>query len=394
MTEHAKINPGDTQPAPGLAPGAIWFAVTHTSAGGLREIWADVAEGLRGRGYRVGLLALYRGGNVDSGSADPLWHRLEESRPRGIAAQFRAMARLYRFLRRERPAVIVTAMPAANVLIPVLVTAVGALAGLRTRVIITHHSPADTHNPLLDRLDGMTGSLPCVRAVISVSHAVATSLAHKPRRYLAKSRVITNALPERIEKLIDQLAGQSRTASGSRRIVAVGRLTRQKNYPMMVRAMTQVPDAVLEIVGEGEDREELVALAQDCGAAQSVRFLGQIQREAALAVAASADVFVQVSLFEGHSLALIEAARLGLPLIVSNAPVQVEGITARDGTRCGIVIPIGDHAALARSVVELLDDPGLYARMARLARRLGAESSSAAMIDRYENLIGSFGANA
>lgn len=231
----------------------------------------------------------------------------------------------------------------------------------------------------------MTGQMPCVAAVICVSDAVAASLGAKPARYRAKCVTIRNALPEPIEAEIDALASASAKVPG--RIVALGRLSHQKNYPMLIRAMGHVPDGTLDIVGTGEDEAELLALAVQAGVADRVRFLGQMSRTQALAHAASAEVFVQVSHYEGHSLALIEAARLALPLVVSQVPVQIEGITAPDGTPCGLSVPIGDDAGLGAVLARLLVDPQERAVWSGRARTLGLAASNRAMIDAYESLL-------
>jgi len=261
------------------------------------------------------------------------------------------------------------------------------LAGTQTRVFASHHSPADTHNPMLDRLDGLTGQMACVAGIICVSDAVSASFDGKPARYRAKRRTIHNALPDRIERTIDALVGQNAPAKVPGRIVALGRLSAQKNYPLLIRAMAQVPQGTLDIVGTGEDEAALRALAQDRGVAPRVRFLGQMTREQALAHAATAQVFAQVSLYEGHSLALIEAARLGLPLVVSQVPVQVEGITDASGSRRGLAVPLGDVDALAMVLARLLVQPEERAAWSRQARELGLAASHRAMVDAYERLL-------
>lgn len=363
--------------------GAIHFTMTHSTAGGLRELWDDIAEGLIARGHPVKRFVLYPPADAEGEGVDrAVWHHVAAARPRSVLGAVRTFAALVRYLRRERPAAIVSAMPAANVLLPLAVT----IARVRTRVFLSHHSPTDTHNRLLDRIDGWTGSLPCVAGIIGVSDAVGATLAHKPATYRARTLTIHNALSERVERVLDALPRVK--AGGDRlRVVALGRLSYQKNYPMLIRAITQVPGADLEIVGGGEDEAALRALVADLALDERVTFAGLISREAALAKAASADVFVQVSRYEGHSLALIEAARLGLPLVVSDVPVQVEGITARDGTRCGIVVPLADPAVLAAALRELRDDPVHRSHWANLAARLGSEASNARMMDRYEAVL-------
>ena len=363
--------------------GAIHFAITHSAAGGLRELWDDIAEGLIARGHPVKRFVLYPPADAEGEGVDmEVWHHVADARPRSVLGAVRTFAALVRYLRRERPAAVVSAMPAANVLLPLAVT----VARVRTRVFLSHHSPTDTHNRLLDRIDGWTGGLPCVAGIISVSDAVGATLAHKPATYRARTLTIHNALSERVERILDALPRVK--AGGDRlRVVALGRLTYQKNYPMLIRAIAAVPGAMLEIVGGGEDEAALRALVADLGLGDRVAFAGLIPREAALAKAASADVFVQVSRYEGHSLALIEAARLGLPLVVSDVPVQVEGITARDGMRCGIVVALDDPVALASALRALHDDPALRSHWSGLASRLGAEASNARMLDRYEAVL-------
>jgi glycosyltransferase involved in cell wall biosynthesis len=363
--------------------GAIHFAITHSAAGGLRELWDDIAEGLIARGHPVKRFVLYPPADaVGEGVDMAIWHHIADARPRSVFGAIRTFAALVRYLRRERPAAIVSAMPAANVLLPLAVT----IARVSTRVFLSHHSPTDTHNRLLDRIDGWTGSLPCVAGVISVSDAVGATLAHKPATYRARTLTIHNALSERVEHLLDGFP-RAKTATRGFRVVALGRLTHQKNYPMLIQAMVDVPSALLEIVGGGEDDAALRALVADLGLADRVVFAGLVPRDAALARAASADVFVQVSRYEGHSLALIEAARLGLPLVVSDVPVQVEGITARDGTQCGIVVSVDEPALLASTLRALQRDPALRSHWADLALRLGADASNARMLDRYEAVL-------
>jgi glycosyltransferase involved in cell wall biosynthesis len=359
----------------------IHFAITHSTAGGLRELWDDIAEGLRARGHAVARFVLYPPADPDAESVDmAAWHHVVAQKPRSPLAALRMVAALVRHLRRTRPSVIVSSMPAANVLLPIAVT----IARVPTRVFLSHHSPTPTHNRWLDRIDGWTGCLPCVAGIISVSDAVGATLAHKPAAYRAKTLTIHNALSDRVERLLDALP-RRRPEPSPLRLVALGRLVYQKNYPTLIHAMAAVPDAVLEIVGGGEDEAALRALIADLGLGDRVIITGLLPREAALAKAAVADVFVQVSRFEGHSLALIEAARLGLPLIVSDVPVQIEGIT-QDGTRCGIVVPLDDPAALAAAITELRD-PGTRADWAGLATRLGTEASNARMLDAYEAVL-------
>lgn len=368
-----------------LPTGGIQFAATHSAAGGIRELWDDLAANLAAPDMPISRFVLYPPSDPIAEGVDfATWHHIVSAKPTAPRAWLDLFRALVRHLRATRPRAIVTAMPACNVIVPLAVRA----AGVATRVFVTHHSPTATHNPVLDRLDSWTGRLACVAAVVSVSDAVAASLAHKSAAYRAKRRTIRNALPASLEQEIDRLRAARHPAVPPVRIVALGRLTAQKNYPQLIDAIAKVTGAELDIIGGGEDEAELRARADMRCPLCTIAFRGHLPRGRALAVAAAADIFVQVSLYEGHSLALIEAARLGLPLVVSDVPEQVEAITAQDGTRCGIVVPLGDADALARNLNMLVSDPLARDAYSALALRIAAEESNAAMVARYADLLG------
>ncbi|BBC70948.1 conserved hypothetical protein [Altererythrobacter sp. B11] len=364
---------------------SVMVLVSHSSAGGAQEIWANLAEGLAARGHQVTLAALYPYRATVRETADHLpWNYIVERRPTNILGMVRLVWALIRRLRRDRPKIVFTAMPAANVLASVC----AALAGNGTKVVTSHHSPVQTHNPALDFVDGVAGSLPSVKAVVSVSNTVSDSLAGKSRAYRNKRITIHNALPPGVEDYIVGLAEAALPRPAANRIVvATGRLAEQKNYPLLIRAAGKLKDVTFNIVGDGPDREALLALRKEVGAEENVHFLGHRTRKEALAALAAGEVFAQVSLFEGHSLALVEAAKLGLPLIVSDVPVQIEGITAADGTLCGRSVGIADADGLARTIDSVLGDPEEYARLSQLSLKLGAEATFDAMIDAYERLL-------
>lgn len=368
-----------------LPSGGVQFAATHSAAGGIRELWDDLAAKLAGPDVPVSRFVLYPPSDPAAEAVDfATWHHVVRNKPAAVREWFDLFRALVRHLRLTRPRAIVTVMPACNVIVPMAVTA----ARVSTRVFVTHHSPTTTHNPSLDRLDSWTGRLACVEAVVSVSDAVGASLAHKPASYRAKRRTIHNALPAALEQELDRLRAARHPPGPPVRIVALGRLTAQKNYPQLIDAMAQVAGAELDIVGGGEDEAALRARADIRCPMGTIAFRGHVPRARALAIAAAADIFVQVSLYEGHSLALIEAARLGLPLVVSDVPEQVEAITARDGTRCGLVVPLGDADALARELNMLVSDPWAREAYCALALRLAAEGSNAAMVAQYAGLLG------
>jgi glycosyltransferase involved in cell wall biosynthesis len=141
------------------------------------------------------------------------------------------------------------------------------------------------------------------------------------------------------------------------------------------------------IVGTGPEEDMLKTLAAELGVTDRINFVGHRTRKEALEILSSADVFVQPSWFEGHSLGLIEAAKLQLPLVVSSVPVQIEGITAEDGTQCGIAVDPSDDKALAREILRLLDDTSYFSTWTDRARHLANAITYENMILAYEELV-------
>ncbi|WP_395942450.1 WecB/TagA/CpsF family glycosyltransferase [Brevundimonas sp.] len=363
----------------------VVFFVTHSNAGGAQEIWSNLAEGFQARGDNVTLAVLYpsRESRLDTPRGLP-WTNMAERRPKRPFEVFGLLRNLVRFLSEERPDVVFTALPAANILLPIA----AMIARVPTRVVTSHHSPSETYNPLLNLIDGLVGILPSVSDIVAVSHTVARSHHKKTSAYRAKLRTILNALPPRIEAKINTLHRQrARDVARGKVVVATGRLVPQKNYPTLVRAAVHLDsDTTIKIIGAGPDEAALHALAADLGVSDRVHFVGFHPRDDALALLAEADIFVQPSLFEGHSLALIEAAHLGLPLVVSDAPVQIEGVTNIGGHLCGVVVGVTDDVALAREIEALLANPLRYRDYADRAAQLGSEATYDRMFAAYAAL--------
>jgi glycosyltransferase involved in cell wall biosynthesis len=363
---------------------SIIFLLSHSSAGGVQEMWADLAEGFRTRGFDVRLMALYPYLEAAPTRAEHLpWTYVVARRPTNIGEKLGLFRSLVHLFKTEPSDLVFTAMPAANVLAPLA----ARMAGAATRIVVSHHSPVETYNPLLNAADSLVGSLKNIQTVVSVSNAVGASLAGKSRPYRAKRRTSHNALPARIEADLAIMAAKRNEQPKGRRVVAAGRLAPEKNYPALIRAAARMPDVAIQILGTGPHEEMLKALADELDVADRVRFLGHRPRKEAFELLAAGDVFVQPSLFEGHSVSLIEAAKLNLPLVVSNVPSQIEGITATDGTRCGIAVDAHDDAALADAIRCLLDDSVQLEHWAGRARHLAATHTHERMMAAYRELV-------
>jgi glycosyltransferase involved in cell wall biosynthesis len=139
-----------------------------------------------------------------------------------------------------------------------------------------------------------------------------------------------------------------------------------KGHRRLMQAAAELPRDLawaLWVAGEGTERAPAEALARELGLEGRVRFLG-LRRDTSDLYAA-ADVAVLASDLESLPNFLVEAQWLGLP--VAACDVAGVGETFRPG-ESGLLVPQGDHAALAAAMTRLARDPALRARMAGAAR--------------------------
>jgi glycosyltransferase involved in cell wall biosynthesis len=363
---------------------SIVLALSHSEPAGAQLIWTDLASALRARGYTVSLLAIYPGRVGTSPVEDGLKWTYCLNKYDSLLDLPYALRMGVNVLKALSADVILTALPAANVLFPAL----NAFIGSHSKVFISHHSPVYTYNKWFNRLDGLIGASHAVDGIVCVSDAVLTSLSQKSRAYRAKACTIRNGLPPEVEEEIIRLRSEYPAENRlAKRIIAIGRLAKQKNFPVLIRAMAHIEDASVEIIGTGPDENFLKRLVEEYGVTGRVQFVGRRTRHDALVSMAMSDVFVQPSLFEGHSLALIEAAKFGLPMVISNTPSQVEGVTGCDQRICAMMHDPNDHMGLANAITSLLTDVQQRHKYRALSDSLGREISFSAMVDRYESLL-------
>jgi glycosyltransferase involved in cell wall biosynthesis len=155
--------------------------------------------------------------------------------------------------------------------------------------------------------------------------------------------------------------------------IYVGRLTPVKGVPLILQAFAIVrqsrPQALLLLVGDGEERPRLAKLARRLGIAESVRFLGMRPPEQVAAYIAAADAGLFASYREGFPVAMVEQLACACPILstdVSGAKdLIVEG-------KNGFIVPDRDVGAYARRMLEILDLP----RAQEFCRALAVENYS------------------
>ena len=171
------------------------------------------------------------------------------------------------------------------------------------------------------------------------------------KRFKKEGKVILNSLNPSF------VVDKPYTKQRKKEIVSMGRLSEQKNFPLLINAFKIVsekhPDYKLTIYGEGELKNNLLEQAKNLNLEKKVSFPGII--DDVKSAIYDATVFVLPSNFEGMPNALIEAMVLGLPVIATDCPCGGPK-TLIDNNKNGILININDQEALAKGINKIIED--------------------------------------
>ena len=168
-----------------------------------------------------------------------------------------------------------------------------------------------------------------------------------------------------------------------RTILFAGRITAQKNWRCLLRAMPLI-DAQhsyrLTICGDGEDARELRDLVDELKLQDKVTLLGY--RRDLYAIMQSADVLVFPSWYEGMPNVLLEALAIGIPSIVSDIPSHRDLI---GDTRCAMTFNPNSPAELASRISEFFANPSYASEMARAGWNIAEAHTPLAMAGQYRD---------
>lgn len=155
-------------------------------------------------------------------------------------------------------------------------------------------------------------------------------------------------------------------------VLTVGRMMRSerhKNHRTLLHVMAEVvravPDAMLVIVGEGDDRQEIAALGAALGLGDHLLFTGEVSRAELDSWYRRAWVFAMPAEREGFGLVYLEAMARELPVVAGACGASLEII---DDGESGFLVSPTDHRELARRIVALLEDDRLRAAIGRAGR--------------------------
>lgn len=238
---------------------------------------------------------------------------------------------------------------------------VGKLAG--ARVLVTVHS--DKQYSAMEKLVLTTSDL-----VLACGSQVKNNICKFVPA--GKVGVLDNAIhaPDNKKNFCrDNVLKKFGIKAGSKLVISLGRFTSLKGFDVLIeafrRVVNEVPDAILLIGGDGEEKGRLTMLVESFGLGGNIILPGMVIEVHELL--AACDLYVNSSRWEGLPMTLLEAMAHGKPMVATNVGGNREVV--HDGVT-GILVPPEDHERLSNAIIRMLKDDGLREKTGKAALSL------------------------
>lgn len=224
----------------------------------------------------------------------------------------------------------------------------------------------------------------CAAGIVAVSEGTADDFARATHIDRRKITVIRNPIDiDDVRSLAQEPLDHRWLGGDIPCIVAAGRLSEQKDYPTLLRAVAQARETQplrLIVLGEGPDRPMLEDMVADLGLRNTVKLQGFVPNP--FPWIARADLLVLSSRWEGLPGVLIQAMCLGTPVVSTDCPDGPGEVL--QGGRLGPLVPVGGADALAKAILARLAAP----KDADALRRRAEDYATPRVVDEYLRLLG------
>jgi len=347
----------------------IVFVIGSMGRGGAERVISILANTYAREDWKVSIITL-----LDNKNDYPLDKSIElisfANKKRSRVLQIpKWIFGIRRYISKSRPDVVVSFVARINILTLV------ACIGLRRKIVVS-----ERNDPKAD------GRSLFVRIATDLLYPLADKIVFQTRwaqscfsnRIQKRSTIIPNP----VQVTTYALPQDQR----NKKIVAVGRLSKQKNHELLIKAFKRVheiyPEYKLFIYGEGDLREYLEKLIEDMKLSEAVFLPGNVPD--IHEQIADAEMFVLSSNYEGLSNALLEAMMMGLPCISTNCAGSNEII---ENGRNGVLITIGSKTELVRKIKALIREPALREELALRAKEGIIDYSVDAIINEWRQTL-------
>lgn len=358
----------------------IALVMQHFSGGGIERVMINLCNEMCRIGQPVELVVVRGDGPMRDRVADPSCIV-----DLGCSKTMYSLGAMTRYMRRRKPAAVLSAMPHVNV-VTVLAS---KLARSQARVFVSEHSDVAHERQVWLRPVKVASYLspwiyPWATGIVTVSHGVGEKLI--PLCKLEKSDVFCIYNPIVSDQLLES-SKQPPQHPWLREadvpvVVAMGRLEPQKAFDSLIQAFAIARakrPMKLIIFGEGSLRGELETMVSTLELQADVSLPGFTDNP--FAELASASLFVLSSRWEGFGNVIVEAMACGVPVVSTNCPSGPSEIL-EDGKYGGLVA-VDDHEQLAAAMLDALEAPNDASVLKQRADYFSVEK----VTQRYRDLL-------
>ncbi len=343
----------------------LTFVTSTLHAGGAERVISLLANSFCQKGYEVEIVCINK--HLVFYPIDEtvkVWFAEDEVKSPSI---LKKVLWLRNYIKNDRPNVVIAFM------LEVYCVTLASLIGVSVPVISSER--IDPH--FFGRAKGLLRWLLLRRT----THLVVQTVRIKDF-YSAKLQSRTTIIPNPVTDKVFSLTPTLK----QKRIIAVGRLAYQKNYPMMFRAFAKVhhdfPDWQLVVYGNGPQKEEIRGVIERLGMEGHIILAGKSDH--VVEEMNKSSLFVMSSDYEGMSNALLEAVCVGLPVISTDVSGAKDLIT--DGVN-GYIVPVGNERALTLALSSMLSSPEKMDEMGRQSKALAPRFREEQIVGQWEELI-------
>jgi glycosyltransferase involved in cell wall biosynthesis len=354
------------------------MVLSGLGAGGAERVASEMLNFWAESGREVGLLTLAQL-ELDHYTLDPrvtrigldiiwpsrnIWH--------GLISNFRRMRMIRAAILDYAPGAVISFIDRTNIMV------LAALLG--TRIPVTISERVDPCQHTIDWI--RRGARRCLYPFAKVLVVQTDSVAPWGRRVmLAKRKVAV------IENPVTELPEPSAFSSRPHNAVAIGRLTRQKGFDLLIQAFAasrmRAAGWHLNIVGEGPERNALENLISSLGMTEEVTLVGVVDKPWAWLDRARA--FVLPSRYEGFPNALLEAMSMGCASVAADCPSGPADIIV-DGHN-GMLVPVDNVDALVSALDHIETHPTAFEDMSYQARAVRERFDIKQIMQKWDNLL-------
>ena len=336
----------------------VAFLVPSLNGGGAERAIVNLASALSNNGFNIELVVLTASHQYRS-EVDQKVHVVNFNQRRVICA----LPALLKYIYQRKPVHLFSIMPHLNILTYIACKLVSSPSKcIASERNFERPRAASIKDRFIFALRKRI--YPKFYLIAAVSQGVKDDLVSTDIAKEEKIFVLPNIISSKFERLID--SENWNTVGRNVRLIAIGRLEKQKNYETLLEAVAILNSREsgkyqLDILGEGGQREKLTNLISRLNLSSCVRLRGfQSNPEDFLS---RSDVFVMSSIHEGLPNVVIQALRVGLPVVSTDCNFGPAEIL--DDGKFGWLCPVGDADSLASAIqVAALKGPpkGSYER--------------------------------